>query len=155
MIRTALLALGLLALPSLALALSCARPDMARSFQIANDAEATYQLLLGEIEYGEKTLRAPSEPETRKARLRARGITPAGFSTWIDRDVMVNITCAGPWCGSVPESERLLIFLRKDGTDWVIDAPPCGGFVFVDPGQAEMRILRGCLSGGTCKPRYR
>ncbi|MDU8929559.1 hypothetical protein RXV86_19385 [Alisedimentitalea sp. MJ-SS2] len=155
MIRAILLSLGLLALPGVALALSCARPDMARSFQFADDAEGTYHLLLGEIEYTESKLLAPTEPETLKARLRARGITRTGFSAWIDRDVTVNITCAGPWCGSVPENERLLIFLRQDGADWVIDAPPCGGFVFVDPGQAEMRILRSCLSGGSCKPRYR
>ena len=155
MIRHVLIGLCLLAVPNVALALSCARPDIARSFHIANDAPDTYQVFLGELEYARQNKRATTTPHNRKARLRARGVTRTGFSAWVDRDVTVTVTCAGPWCGSIPENEQLLIFLRQDGKTWVIDAPPCGGFAFINPGQAELRALRACLSGGACKPRYR
>ena len=153
--RFALIATLFLTLPGTANALSCARPDVARSFHIANKASETYLIVLGEIEYLGKSLRKSTRPETRKARLRARAITRTGFSAWLDRDITVNITCAGPWCGSIPQGERLLIFLRQSAAGDVIDAQPCAQFVFTDPGQAEMRTLRSCLSGGHCEPRYR
>ena len=156
MIRAALLALVLAALTgSAAQALSCARPDVARSYQIANDAADTFRLYLGTVDYADPAPHKQAGPTTLKARMQARGITRTGFSAWVERDVTINVTCTGHWCGGVPEQERLLIFLRQDGADGVIDAPPCGGFVFPNPGQADMRILRTCLSGGPCTPRYR
>lgn len=162
MIRTALLLaallFGLSAPP--AEALSCRRPDVARSFQAADTSPERYVVVLGQLDFDAtpppKTRPGqPPQPRRLRARLQGRGVTPTGFGAWVDRDITVEITCVSAWCGSVPKFEQMLMFLRQSGNGLTLEAGPCPQFHFPSPTAADLATLRRCLSGAPCTPRSR
>lgn len=153
-----LAALGL-ALPATpADALSCRRPDVARSYQMADAAPDTYIIVLGELDFDTSRLPTGSGPGKKAvklpARLHGRTITRADFSDWIDRTITLNVQCVSAWCGSVPRGEDMLMFLRQTGDSYTLDAGPCQGLVFIRPDWGMIDTARRCLRGGPCQPRH-
>ena len=148
-----------LTLPTQAVALSCARPDVAQTFLKADEANDIYVVLLGTVDYDTARLPArdgrPAEAIDLPARLQARAITRTGFSAWIDRDITLAVDCISAWCGAVPKGRQMLMFLRKTDGSFTLDAGPCPQFFFPDPKGTDIAKVRECLSGGPCKPRFR
>ena len=106
MIRLPLLALLLLA-ASPALALKCLAPDPARDFRAAEADSATWSGVYGWLE----VLSHPEGAGTGQARLTGRSLTTEGFSQPFDRDIALQVSCLGPWCGQV-ESGPVAALLR-------------------------------------------
>ncbi len=130
-------------------ALSCIRPDPISSFATANASAAQYLVLTGE-------LTAPGDGQTADApvsalgQLTGFGLTPDGFTAPFDGDVVLQVTCAGPWCGAMPVSGPIVAFARVDGTTPVIEADACGAWLFSDPDAATLDRLTTCLVMGQC-----
>lgn len=162
MIRSGISALGaalLLALPQPAEALSCLRPDIARSYQQADRSKDRYIMVLGTLAFDPALLpetgAGNTAPTTIPARLNGQPITPNGFGKPFQRPVTLEISCAGSWCGSVPAGTEMLMFLRQTAAGYTLDVGPCPGSAFVQPSEETLATARRCLSGGPCQPRRR
>ncbi len=134
-----------------AAALSCMRPDPVRTFtQIAAD-DATYYVLYGTLDFDVEKLpqgvaNTARTPDPITARFTGKGLSTTGFDTPFVRDVTVQPTCAGSWCGSAPAHTPSLIFAKVTGDAIIIEASPCGGFIFPEPSTAVLDAMTKCMS---------
>lgn len=152
----AVLILALLAQP--AVALTCARPDVAASMLRAQEAAETYAVLHGTLAFDEAAMpppvseRSPPDPAPVPARFEGLAFGAGGWAP-LAADVTILPTCAGPWCGYIPSGEDWLLIARvgADGTH-AVEAAPCGGWAFMDPDAAMLEIARACATGGACEP---
>lgn len=158
--RPALAALACLLWVDAALALSCMRPDVARSYQAAAEARESYVVVLGRLEFD--TARLPRSGENGApahshipARVTGKGLTLAGFETPFRTGITLDAQCLGPWCAAPPSGRKAMMFLRKGPGGYLLEEGPCGGHIFAEPtpGQIE-RVLR-CHRGGPCKAARR
>jgi hypothetical protein len=62
--------------------------------------------------------------------------------------VRVEVGCAGPWCGAVPDGPALMFLERRDDAH-LLDAGPCPWFVF-EVTDATVAAAIACLRGETC-----
>jgi len=120
-----------------AIALSCIRPDITRSYDWAEESEKTFIILRGVILAAAKN----SPPGLRKPNVRpsaAMGVftgsylTETGFDYPVETEIRIKIGCAGPWCGSMPEGDERIYFVtvNPDGTDPTYSSEACGGNSF-------------------------
>lgn len=138
---------------SQASALSCLAPDPLASFSTANAGEAPYLVLLGHVTAPGQTGMTLDKPTATLGQFTGRGLTMDGFTADFAGDVVLDVTCAGPWCGSLPGTGEVLVFARVDGDTPTIDLPACGGWVFDQPDQALLDRLTACLNGADCSPQ--
>ena len=145
-----------LLLPVQAAALSCLKPSVGRTFAQANAAEATYVVVEGRLTLDDrrvpKSLEGGAEPPKLTevpAHLTGRSLSVAGFRTPFERDITLEISCLGPWCGSVANGTEVLAFLRHGKAGYVLEVEPCGGYVF-DNLPEQRRRVRDCLRGDAC-----
>lgn len=138
-----------------ALALSCARPDAARSFQNAAASTERYVILSGKFSF--ETLPEKLDGETLKqtqaqARFEGLLLTGDGFTEKVSADVTVELTCLGQWCAQVKPDADYLAFVQQSETalTWQID--PCNWAAFEAPTQEMIDTVTTCASGGTCTP---
>ncbi|MEZ5713939.1 MAG: hypothetical protein R3D85_01490 [Paracoccaceae bacterium] len=146
---------ALIGLPDPAAALSCRRPDVARSYKTAAAAPEAYVVVLGRLAFAADRLPKRGKGGRIRARLTGHAVTATGLGARLDRTVTLNVTCVSAWCGSATPGQDMLMFLRQDGADYVLDATPCQQFHFPDPPEADLATLRRCLAGGPCSPRSR
>ena len=153
------LALGLMAGP--ALALSCLPPDVARTYQQADEAEAAYVVVLGRLSFDESKLpvvdmarQQDTPPVTLiPARISGKALSRSGFVTEFDQEITLNARCFGPWCAGASSGTEYLAFLERTDGGYVLSLDPCGGFGFPQP-QAEMVAQAvACFRGESCEPR--
>lgn len=136
------LALALAFTSAPAAALSCLRPDIARSYDWADERPEPFVLALGSlVRAGPDTPDGPvsDNPQDRvsysfPARFDGRLATADGFTVERAFDVTVEVQCESVWCGGESLSDYGLYFLRRDGEDThALEAGLCGGFFFGNP----------------------
>lgn len=158
-VATTLAALATAAGP--ASALSCMRPDPVRAFTAASEAEDRYIVVIGTFTFDEGKLPrgmvmdgsgADPRPDPIPARFIGQGLTLDGFTTPMDMTMTVQPVCFGPWCGGMASGVETLAFLRRDGAGYVVEADPCGGWVFPQPARAVRQQMVDCLRGEDCTP---
>ncbi len=140
-------------------ALSCLPPDPARAFQAASEAPSAYVVLLGQFAFDAADLppsMGQSEPAVTPAPVTARfvgnGLTLEGFTSPQDRDIALEVTCTGSWCGTLQPDTTVMAFARKDGENYTVELEACGGWVFPEPTEDMLTQVVGCLRGNACDP---
>lgn len=148
MIRAA--SVTLMVLAGQAQALSCLAPDPVTSFASASAADLPYLVLTGDLTAPPATGMTENKPSQSRGKLTGLGLTNDGFTVPFDGDVVLDVTCAGPWCGVLPTSGSIVAFARIDGPIPVIEISACGGWLFTDPDQATLDRLTACMNGEAC-----
>ena len=141
-----------------ALALSCLRPDVARTYNQASEAEQAYVVVSGALRFDETRL--PENDGTNNdrrnvtipARLEGTSLSRAGFTTPFARDITLEVRCFGPWCGGARSGVEYLVFLEKHGRKLVMVADPCGSWAFPEPSADQVRQVETCIGGLECAP---
>ncbi|MDR9392737.1 MAG: hypothetical protein RI571_00280 [Roseovarius sp.] len=146
-----------------AVALSCLRPDVARSFHRADAAPETYLVVHGKLGFDESLLPernlrswqgAPAETLV-PAVLKGKSLSKAGFETDFDRQITLKVQCFGPWCGGAVSGIDYLAFVENDSGDFFLTLGPCGGFDFPRPDAEMLETVLRCFRGGRCEPAKR
>ncbi|MEO0918434.1 MAG: hypothetical protein AAFY31_15845 [Pseudomonadota bacterium] len=151
--RTLLILLTLLN-PGLAHALSCLRPDAVRMFEQARQSKAAFYLVRGEVMFLEAPnvpARGAKTPTTTRAQISGSALTSAGFQAPFQRDVMIETSCLGPWCGDLDGLVGdLIMAIEITGPDTlVLNVGPCGGDAIPWDTSGEERLM-ACFLEGTC-----
>ena len=160
MFRSLVLGSALLAATQAA-ALSCIRPDPAQSFRMAQESPDRYVVLYGSLS-ADPALFPPSDgsftqplpaildPAPVPATFTGHSLTREGFTRDASGPLLLQPTCAGPWCGGPPGPGLLLVFARLTEAGQVIEIDPCGTWVFPDPSLAMLELMAACLRGEAC-----
>ncbi len=143
--------------PLPAVALSCLAPSVERSFAQFSAAAETYVIMHGRVTFDADQLpralgadRNPPELTQIPARLVGRSLGATGYVLPFDNDVMLEVSCLGPWCGSVKDGEDVLAFIKVSDEGYILSVPPCGGSAFGSPKPAQLRKLLSCVKHGSC-----
>lgn len=158
--KTTALTMILALLGGQAHALSCLRPDAVETFQRLAVAEESYFVLYGELMFDESALPNRTDdvfqnsvsPDPIDGRFVGKGLTSAGFTNTYISDVILQVGCAGPWCGSARSGGEAVYFVPASDPPVTMQAGPCGGMIFPDPSPAVLDMLTSCMQGGTCTP---
>lgn len=119
--RTVLVLLGLLALAQPAFALSCLAPDIARDYHKAAQSDDTYIIVKGDLFFDETELPDRTDQRSSRARdmididgwLAGYSLTKDGFTKRFERDVILRVSCLGPWCGGTSRANIWRFSNRK------------------------------------------
>ena len=151
------LPLALVGFATQAGALSCLRADPIQSFQVAAGAEAEYLILKGQFAF-DASLLPQSEvasglvlPQPIPAQFVGQSLTTDGFTNPIDGLITVMPVCIGAFCGGLTPGVDVIAFARKQGNIYVVDADPCGAWVFT-PDPVTEAALAACVRGEPCVP---
>ncbi len=136
-------------------ALSCLRPDAVRLLEHAQEAEAAFFIVKGQI----TLLETPNLPEKgskipakTRARVDGLALTARGFEAPFTRDITIETSCASIWCGTLDNLEGPLIMALKTSSDALtLRVGPCGGDVVRWDEAGERRLL-DCHRNGVCRP---
>ena len=140
-------------------ALSCMRPDPIETFQRLAEAPESYFVLYGRLSFDETAL--PDgvsmdqfrEPDPIVARFAGKGLSRDGFTINYASDAILQVTCAGPWCGSARSGVDAVYFVPASDPPVTMQAGPCGGMIFEEPSAAVLEMLTTCMQGGACSPQ--
>ncbi len=154
----AVLALALSTGP--ALALSCLRPDLARTYQQAASAKEVYIIVQGILSFDESKLPVVDYQHQESiphdtyipAQLRGQSLTLDGFDAAFDQPITLNAKCFGPWCAKPASGLPYLAFLQRTDSGYMLVLDPCGGFGFPEPTEALTAKAVQCFQGGACMP---
>ncbi|MCF6444739.1 hypothetical protein [Nereida sp. MMG025] len=142
-----------------AFALSCLRPDVARSYQAAASSADQYVILLGTFAMDRKALqpkqlRDPNKAKsvTVSAQFSGKFLSREGFVKDWAGSVQVTSECFGSWCAGAPAAGQMLAFVEKTDDGYALKLSPCGGFAFANPSPAMLDVVKSCHSGGPCVP---
>ena len=156
MIRPVLLALCSLAATEAA-ALSCLPADPMRDFQEAQDAPESYHILHGRLSFDPSLMpqRVSNDPGVTPNPVDAQfdgfALGPEGFTTPVEAEVVLQSTCAGPYCGTFGPGEALL-FAEITEAGYLVRIGPCSGGAFDQVNQDTLDGLAACLRGEGCGP---
>ena len=147
-------------LSSQAHALSCMRPDIAKTMETAKTSDDLYYILVG-------TFQSTPPPKTYKPNAPnapLNGIGEHRVEAWFDGRVLsnnpkydspvsrmpidVDVTCGGPWCGSAPRNgTEVIAFVKaRPGQAMLLSAGPCPDKVYrLDPKKSHIKKLRSCF----------
>ncbi len=110
-----LLLLICLVLPVQALALSCMKPSVTRTFKEIHAAPETYIIVEGRLtldasKLPETDLTNQSPPELTRvpAILSGTSLSRAGFDAPFAREITLEVACFGPWCGGAQNGMEVL-----------------------------------------------
>ncbi len=132
-------------------ALSCLQPDPARSYAQAAASDEAYLVVTGELTHdaGSGTIQEATQVP---ARITGHFLQGSAFSEPMDIPVTLALSCVSVWCSSAPESgTQVLAFLKETPRGYVLDLPPCGGWMFQDPRDDQIKAVTACHTGGTCE----
>lgn len=150
--RLALAAVLALAGGAPALALTCMRPDILRSYGWADERPEPFVVALGAlVRTGPDTPAGPTGETAQErvsyrfpARFEGRLATADGFTVERAFDVTVEVECRSVWCGGPSLSDYGLYFLRQDAGDaHALEAGLCGGFFFDNPTEHQLMEVLG------------
>lgn len=153
-----LLAVMLAVLGGQAAALSCARPDPIETFQRIGVSPEPYIVLYGQLSFDEAALdtgdgRVPVPPASPvPATFKGQGLTMSGFREIADAKIDLQVTCAGPWCGSARSGVDAVYFVSRTPDALIVEADPCGGLIFEAPSREVRAMLTSCMQGRQCTP---
>ena len=127
-------------------ALSCAQPNLQRVIEEAKASEKIYYVLAGRFSPQTKnTRRGGYDPrlnggsfqESKEiTRVSFEGVSiassRAGDQEFLRFPIDIETSCAGPWCGGVPDAKReLLAFVEaRDDEPPILRIGPCPKFVY-------------------------
>ena len=157
--KSLILAILLAAICGQVQALSCLRPDPVTTFQRLASEPDSYFVLYGRLTFDEDALPEGSNsfedsapPDPIPARFEGKGLSKAGFTTPYVSNVLLQVTCAGPWCGSARSGVDAVYFVPASDPPVTMQAGACGGMIFEDPTPAVLETLTSCMQGGPCMP---
>ncbi|MEM6938512.1 MAG: hypothetical protein AAF943_13870 [Pseudomonadota bacterium] len=139
-----------------AFALSCLAPEVARSYDRFAADPADYVIVRGRISLEGKLPRALSPSQSFPdvtlvpARLVGKSLTQEGFRLPFDKELTLEVSCLGPWCGSLADGEDVLAFVRRSEGAYYLAVPPCGGSAFGAPKAAQIKRVKLCHQRGVC-----
>ena len=141
-------------LASQAQALSCLRPDVARTFNWVAAAEESFVVLLGEFSFATGPLkrRAIQDPQSAEYQASFSGsyLGAEGFQPGPPLDLTMNFMCVGPWCGSLSEDEGpILAFVEQTPDGYVLNVDPCFSTAFY-PTATDIARVEACIRGEGC-----
>lgn len=149
----------LVCVPMQVSALSCMRPSVERSFQIANDVDDLYVIVNGKLSFDQsdwpirdKSMRDKPDVDV-PAFVDGSSLGARGFLTPFKDKITLNAQCFGPWCGRAVNGRDHLMFLRKTDQGYVQDVDPCGSMMFAEPAPDQLKAVQRCLNGGRCVPK--
>lgn len=150
-------ALALACCAGQASALSCMRPDVARSFHWAAEAEEAYSVFYGRFDFSTppRTRRTPPITPTEhtvSARFSGQVLGIGGFQPTGLSEVTLHFTCLGSWCGSVTPREPMLAFAQRTADGYVVRVDPCFSTIFPDPSPDVIATVEACMRGEDCTP---
>ncbi|EBA13600.1 hypothetical protein [Roseobacter sp. CCS2] len=137
-------------------ALSCMRPDPVETFQRLAAAPESYFVLYGQLTFDEADLPAgvsmdqSRAPDPIAARFAGKGLSRDGFTIDYHSDATLQVTCAGPWCGSARSGVDAVYFVEAADAPVTMQAGACGGMIFEQPSEAVLQMLTTCMQGGVC-----
>ncbi|SFS21027.1 hypothetical protein [Yoonia litorea] len=139
-------------------ALSCLRPDPIETFKRLAAAEESYFVLRGTLTFDEAAL-PPSvgdndmaQPDPIPGFFVGSGLSKQGFTTDYVGNVLLQVNCAGPWCGSARSNVEAVWFVPFSDPPAILQADPCGSMTFFEPTDAVVTMLESCMADGTCVP---
>ncbi len=158
MTRLGVVLAALIALAEPAFALSCAAPDIARDFERAAQSEDTYIIVKGDLFLDETELPDRTDQRMSRARnsvditgwLAGYSLTKDGFTKRFERDVILRVSCLGPWCGGTTKGDHLA-FLRLEDRRWVMQIAPCPGMTYANPTAEQEQKALACFRGDRCE----
>ena len=157
--KSFILAMLIVATGGQAYALSCLRPDPVETFQRLAGLSDDYFVLYGTLAFDQRALPRGSnnfednqDPNPIPARFVGKGLSQAGFATPYVSNVLLQVTCLGPWCGTPRSGGTALYFVPASDPPVTLQAEPCGGMIFDDPAPEVLEMLTTCMQGGTCAP---
>ena len=146
-----------LVLPVQALALSCMKPSVTRTFKEIHAAPETYIIVEGRLTLDvsklpktDLTNQSPPELTRVPAILSGTSLSRAGFNAPFVRDITLEVACFGPWCGGAQNGMEVLAFLKRTAKGYTLAITPCGGHVFPNQKKLQRQVLR-CFKGGACQ----
>ncbi len=159
MIRHTLIVLSLM-IGGPAAALSCLPHDVATTFKRVQASPDIYVGILGTLTFDESRLpvvdmqnQQDTPPVTRiPAQISGHTLSAEGFVTPFERNILLNVQCAGPWCAQPHSGIEYMGFMRSDGGRYSLSIGPCGGDAFGKPTRAMRETVRECFAGGECRP---
>jgi hypothetical protein len=143
----------------MAAALSCTPHSVEAAFKQAQDDEARFVVVRGQLDFDAGKLpkvdynnQDATPAMTRiKARIKGQSLSRTGFSTPFDKQVTLAIACFGPWCANPSSGGEVLAFIELHSDGDVIATNPCGGYLFGAPTQATLRSVQRCFVGRSCE----
>ena len=73
-----------------------------------------------------------------------------GFRRPYEAEVLLEVSCYGPWCAGAVSDERYVAFIEMRDGELVVETNPCGGFLFPATEQIE-EDLTACMRGDVCE----
>jgi len=148
-----LLALLLIMLPAAASALSCVPPNPGLSISWAKDDGVQLDVVIGTLIPPDRIpSRSGNNDVSAEYRIVGVQIPPGGPDRLFSETVKFLSTCVLTWCGQIPSTPVLGLFLPRLGKDGgsLLETGPCGGGVFAMPGPDQIEALRACVARGGC-----
>lgn len=152
-----LLPITLALVASQAGALSCIPVDPIRSFQVAAESASEYLVLKGQFAFDASLLPQTEVssglvlPQPIPAQFQGQSLTVDGFTNPITGLITVMPVCIGAFCGGLAPGVEVIAFARKQENIYVVDADPCGAWVFT-PDAVTEAALAACVRGEPCVP---
>lgn len=142
-----------------AAALSCLVPDPIRSFAEIHAAPESYRAYVGRfffdpgrLPYSDAPADVSATPPAIPAQFTGRQLGPTGFDTAVETAMVLQPSCAGPWCGSLTPGDEVLVFAREEDGRLIVDLEPCPGKVQGAPDAETRERLAACMRGEDCAP---
>ena len=153
------LALVLAFAPALAHALSCSPWGVTDAFIEADAAAEDYVIVQGSLRFDETLwpeVDMDRQDETPPltvipGRIEGHAFSRRGPDIPFATDVLVRVSCAGPWCPG-PLTGDVLAFLEKRPYGYAAHFAPCGDGVFPAPNADQIRAVTRCIRGRSCPP---
>lgn len=139
-----------------ALALSCLKPDVVRSYLEAHHSEDRWGAVVGRLHFDEsRRPGAVGGSDREGALLRGQfvgySLSEDGFDEPFQSHVTVQIDCFASWCGHPKSGTRYLAFVKRVGGRHVIISDPCETWLFKNPRRKDLKALHRCFTGGYCQ----
>ncbi|PIB26665.1 hypothetical protein BFP76_12315 [Amylibacter kogurei] len=140
-------------------ALSCMRPNIARSFNEFAQSDDIYVLGFGKITPTQKIIDpnkgkdgvAKHESYSVQASFSGRFMGKSGWGEPKTLPVRVEVQCLSIWCGGFPSGKQdAIAFFQKTKSGYVLNMGPCGGNYKASPTSQEQSILKSCFRNNKC-----
>ncbi len=142
--------------------LSCLRPDIVRTFEMARDSDAGFWIVQGELlPNGPIATPTPDKDgrykenasATTAATFTGKGLQLDGSYAAFSRKIDVTIQCFAHWCGAAPLGTKVFaaIEVKDTGPELILD--PCDSRVVPYSNEANQRLLQ-CVQNNRCLSEY-
>ena len=137
-------------------ALSCVKPDVTRSYYKWAFSQTIYEVAVGKLfpveALPEKASPSPKPTHAKAIAYRFEGAIITSIKNIpLSTPVTVQPTCINAWCGAYPRIDGPAIYaFEKEGNTYLLRPSACGGDIFAQDVKKNTKIIRDCLTFGTC-----